>query len=97
MTEQITNEQKIKFWVTMTDKFMSNWGRSENKINKLVFECESLKDARIVEDNARNRTDQKNINICGRKPYYNKNNYFVQIKNKEIYPSWYEENYFKNR
>lgn len=96
MTEQ-SQQKKIKYWVTMTDKFMSNWGRSENRINKLVFECETMEEAFIVESNALNRSDQKNVNICSNKPYYNNKRYFTQIKNKEIYPSWYEKDYFKNR
>jgi hypothetical protein len=95
--ETTKKETKIKYWVTMTDKFMSGWGHATNKINKLVFECETLQEAFIVEQNAKNRTNQKNINICGKKPYYNKDHYFTQIKNKEIYPSWYEKDYFKNR
>ena len=94
-TTTTTTTTKIKYWVTMTDKFMSNWGRSENKINKLVFECENFNEAKIVSENAENRSDQKNINICSNKPYYNNKRYFTQIKNKEIYPSWYEKDYFK--
>jgi len=94
-TTTTTNKPKIKYWVTMTDKFMSNWGLSENRINKLVFECENFNEARIVAENAENRSDQKYINICSNKPYYNNKRYFVQIKNKEIYPSWYEKDYFK--
>ena len=82
-------------YVAMTDKFMSGWGHSREKLNKLVFECETEKEARIVFDNANNRTDQKYINICYTKPYYNKDKYYTQIKNKEIYPCWYKENYFK--
>jgi len=99
MTNQTTNQttNKVKYWVTMTDKFTSYWGKSERKINKLVFECETLEEAFIVEQNAINRTDQKNINICANKPYYNKNQYYTQIKNKIEYPSWYEKDYFKNR
>ena len=47
----------------MTDKFMSGWGEADNKINKLVFTCKDIQEARIVKDNAEHRTDQKHINI----------------------------------
>jgi hypothetical protein len=84
-----------KFYVTMTDSFMSGWGIAKGKKNKLIFECDSLEEARTVEENARNRGDQKYINICSKFPYYNSDRYYVQVKNKEEYPSWYEKGYFR--
>jgi hypothetical protein len=83
------------YYVTMTDKFFSGWGRAENRLNKLVFECETLNEARIVVENAENRSDQKNINIRSTKPYYSSKKYLVQYKTKEDYPSWYEKGYFQ--
>jgi len=86
----------LPYYVTMTDKFMSGWGCARGKINKLVFECETLEEAEIVADNARNRTDQKYINICSRKPYYPSSRYYVQVKTKKDYPSWYKRGHFRN-
>lgn len=83
------------FYVTMTDTFMSGWGMAEGKKNKLVFICESLDEANIVAENARNRTDQSYINICTKKPYYNSKYYYTQYKTKDEYPKWYEKDYFK--
>lgn len=83
-------------YVTMTDKFMSGWGMAKDKINKLIFECETLEEANIVAENARSRSDMKNINICSKKPYYSPKKYFVQIKTKEEYPLWYKKGYFAN-
>lgn len=66
------------FYVTMTDTFMSGWGKAEGKKNKLVFECDTLKEAEIVKDNAENRDEMKYVNINDEKPnYYPKENYFV--------------------
>jgi hypothetical protein len=87
----------IKYYVTMTDRFMSGWGMAKGKINKLIFECENYQEACIVADNAENRSDMKYINICSKKPYYNSSRYYVQYKNKEEYDSWYVEGYFKAR
>ena len=84
-------------YVTMTDKFMSGWGMAKEKINKLVFECDTMEEARIVVDNAENRSDQKNINIAQNKPYYSSSKYYVQVKTKEEYPDWYVKDYFRNR
>jgi hypothetical protein len=89
--------EERKYYVSMTDKFMSGWGEAKAKINKLVFVCESYEEAIIVRDNARNRTDQIYINICGNKPYYNKERYYTQFKDKESYDSWYIPNYFRDR
>jgi hypothetical protein len=83
------------FYVTTTDSFMSNWGSAKNKTNKLIFGCDSLAQARIVADNAQSRSDQKRVNICANKPYYNKDRYYVQYKDETIYPSWYKKDYFK--
>ena len=83
-------------YVTMTDKFMSGWGEADNKINKLVFICDDIKQAKIVCDNAKHRTDQKYINICSNYPYhlFNNKRYYTQIKTKEDYSAWYKENFF---
>lgn len=84
-----------KYYVTMTDKFMSGWGKAEGKINKLIFICDNYDEAETVAQNAENRTDMKYINICSKKPYYNSNKYLAQIKTKEEYLNWYKKGYFK--
>jgi hypothetical protein len=71
-----------KYWVTMTDKFMSGWGRAENKINKYILECDSYQEAEIVRDNAMNRSEMKYINITSTKPSYNKNRYLMSFAKK---------------
>jgi hypothetical protein len=89
--------EERRYYVSMTDKFMSGWGEARDKINKLVFICDSYSEAIIVRDNARNRTDQIYINICINKPYYNKRDYLTQYKTKGDYNSWYEKDFFKDR
>ena len=84
------------YYVTMTDKFMTGWGEAKDKINKLIFACETYEEAEIVSDNARNQGSQKYINITSKKPYYNSNKYYTQVKTKEEYSSWYKEGYFRN-
>jgi hypothetical protein len=78
-----------KFYVSMTDKFMSGWGMADNRTNKLVIECESYAEAEIVESNAKNRREMKYINICSNKPYYNQKYYYTSYHNKEDYESWF--------
>ena len=90
------------YYVTMTDRFMSGWGRAP-RTNKLIFLCDDMTEAQTVEENARNRSDQKYINICGSRPKhyrstmgsnYELNGAFVQIKTKADYPTWYEKGAF---
>lgn len=67
-----------KYYVTMTDKFMSGWGMAAGKTNKLIIECETYQQAEIIERNARKRPEMKYINICGSRPRIGRN----------VYPSW---------
>ena len=91
-----SDTQRAAYYVTMTDKVMSGWGHANNRINKLIFLCDDMDQAMIVEQNAINRGgDMKYINICANKPYYNKTRYYAQIKTISDYPHWYEVGYFK--
>jgi hypothetical protein len=63
-------DNKTKFWVTMTDKFMSGWGKAEGKTNKLVIACDNYEQAAAIERNAHKRNEMSRINICSKKPYY---------------------------
>ena len=90
-----TEEERI-YYVTMTDRFLSGWGEARDKINKIVLVCHGAEEAKIVEDNAHNRTDMKYINVCTTKPYYNHQRYLVQYKTKEDYNNWYVPNYFRD-
>ena len=86
------SEEKKTYYVTMTDMFMSGWGDAKGKMNKLVFVCHGYEQAKVVEDNAHNRSDMRYINISTKKPYYNKDRYYTQFKDKEYYNNWYIAN-----
>lgn len=77
------------YYITMTDKFMSGWGWAKNKINKLIIECETMDQALIVQQNAKDRAEMKYINITNNKPYYNSNRYYVSWHNKDDYSCWF--------
>jgi hypothetical protein len=79
-----------KWYVTMTDIFMSGWGEAKGRINKLVFECDGLEEAERVMKYAGSRTDQIYINLRNKKPYYPEKSYKVQYKTKAECPRWYE-------
>lgn len=86
-----------KYYVTMTDSFMSGWGMAEGKTNKLVIECDTFEEAQIVKHNALNRTEMKYINICYNKPRYNQDRYLVSTHDKTDYNSWFIAGYFADR
>ena len=79
-------------YVTMTDSFMSGWGRAKGRTNKLVFICDNMEEAEIVEANAKARGDQKRVNIRSTTPYYDETRIYAQFKTKETYPTWYRPN-----
>jgi len=58
------------YYVTMTDKFMSGWGRAHGKINKMVVECDTYEEAAQIERAARRRSEMRRVNIRTSKPYY---------------------------
>lgn len=62
-----------KYYVTMTDKFMSGWGMAANKTNKLIIICDTYEQAEIIKRNANKRNEMKYVNICISKPRYGKN------------------------
>lgn len=80
-----------KFYVTMTDSFMSGWGKAEGKTNKLVLECDSLREANIVATYADQRNEMKRVSVRKTKPKYNESNYYTQYKTKEDMPLWYKD------
>ena len=88
ITNMINNNHK--YYVTMTDKFMSGWGMAEGKINKLVIECDSYDIAECVRDYALTRDEMKHINISVKKPYYNPSRYYVSLHDKTDYSNWFK-------
>lgn len=69
-----------KLYVCMTDKAMSGWGRSENKISKYVIACDNMDQAKQIERAAHRRREMKYININGNLPYYSPDRYTVTIR-----------------
>lgn len=59
-----------KYYVTMTDTFLSGWGRAEGKTNKLVIGCDSYEEAEKIKRNAELRSEMKYVNITTTKPHY---------------------------
>ena len=72
---------KKKYYVTMTDKYMSGWGLAKGKTNKLVIGCNTWKQATTVRRNAKKRSEMIYVNIVvGRKPYYSEKQFKVSYR-----------------
>lgn len=74
---------QTKYFVIMTDKCFSGWGRAKGKINKYIIECESLEQAKIVKENAKHRGDMRYININTRNRYKDNSRYLISIEKAE--------------
>jgi hypothetical protein len=79
------------YWVTMTDKFMSGWGKAQGKTNKLVFTAKDREEAQIIARNAKHRGDMNYISISLSKPHYDPRHYYIQFKNRHSSPNWYKK------
>tara|TARA_R100000655_G_scaffold55221_2_gene93278 strand:- start:3210 stop:3668 length:459 start_codon:yes stop_codon:yes gene_type:complete len=69
-----------RFYVCMTDKFMSGWGCADGKINKFIIECETKEEAIQIKYIAHKRPEMKYINIHTKMPNYNHKKYLVSLK-----------------
>ena len=52
-----------KFWVSMTDKFMSGWGGARDKTNKYIVECENYNQAEALKKAAEDRPEMIKLRI----------------------------------
>ena len=57
-----------RYYVRMTDKFMSGWGVSEGKRNVLVIACDTWEQAAAIEKAAHDRSDMQRVEICLKPP-----------------------------
>lgn len=85
------------YYVTMRDTFMSGHGRAQDRKAIYVYPAESIEEARLIAENAANRTDQDDIEIHDRRPNYNEDLYRVQYTTKAEAPLWYKKGGFKRK
>ncbi|MCQ2348937.1 MAG: hypothetical protein MJZ98_00485 [Paludibacteraceae bacterium] len=80
--------QELKLYVSMTDKFMSGWGRAEGKISKFVVECSSWAQADEIEFVASHRPDMVRVKVSHIKPNYSSSRYHVSLRTYEECSGW---------
>ena len=79
------------YYVTMTDKFMSGWGKARGKTNKFVLGCKTYKEALIVQRNAKDRSEMKYVNIRRSKPKYDKRHVLTSFRSKKTASTWFRK------
>jgi hypothetical protein len=57
-----------KYFVRMTDKFLSGWGAAQGKRNVLVIACDTWNQADAIARAAHDRSDMQRIDICLKPP-----------------------------
>jgi len=58
------------YYVSMTDKFMSGWGKAKGTINKYVVECATEAQAVHICRVAEQKREMKYVSLCIHKPRY---------------------------
>jgi hypothetical protein len=78
----ITNNGKRKkqFYVSMIDKFMSNWGCAENKLSVYLIICDTFADALQIMNAANKRTEMHRIKLHKKLPIFNSKKYRVDTQ-----------------
>ena len=93
--QQSYTPNMASYYVTMTDTFLSGWGKAEHKIAKYVIICDNYEEAYTVYKNAKDRSDMKHVRITKNKPYYSPKQYQVSVRTKADVPTWFQKDAFK--
>tara|TARA_R110002012_G_scaffold170775_2_gene335356 strand:+ start:3574 stop:3867 length:294 start_codon:yes stop_codon:yes gene_type:complete len=91
MATHVTTRGEIPdapFYITLTDTFMSGWGKARNLTNRLILPCASLDEAARVEQYAKSRKDTKNVRFCTTKPQIGIGQY-AQVMDPNNATAWY--------
>lgn len=98
MSYTITSRKAIPnayLYVLSNDKFMSGWGQATGKINTIILPCDSWKEAIIVRNNAKDRTDQTRVRIVANKPKM-REGILYSLFTKETAEVWFEKDSFNH-
>lgn len=85
-------DSDFPYYVSMDDRFFSGEGYVRNRIAKYVYGARDLVEAQIVADNARSRSEQKNIKIWSKKPFFDPLRYRVSFFMPNHKGYWYTRN-----
>ena len=93
MATTITDRSEIPdapYYVVCVDTFLSEWGKAQNKINRLILPCKDFAEAEVVCDNARGRGDMKSVHIHSEKPRLRRPDFSLwQVMDPKSASAWY--------
>ena len=69
-----------KWYVSMTDKIFSSWGKAENKVSKFVVVCDTIEQALEVHKNAALSPEMRYVKLGSTKPRFSKAKYHTVFK-----------------
>ena len=82
-------------YVLSNDSFMSGWGEARDKTTTIILPCASYEQAQIVFDNAKARTDQKNVRIVAHKPRF-RSGVLYSLLTIDTSSAWFEPGQWRN-
>ena len=86
-----------RFYVTMTDKFMSGWGKAKGKKNKLILCANNRAEAEVVARNAKDRSEMQYVKIIsglspqGHRLRRPQSGIHPSFHGKSDYKTWYKK------
>jgi len=77
-------------YVLADDRFLSGWGPAHGRTNTVILPCASSEEAQIVSDNARGRSDMRNIRVVRYKKPRLSSKVMYSLMSKADAPRWYQ-------
>lgn len=75
-------------YVTMTDKYLSDFGEAKGKVRRLIIECDTEEQVQEVVDNAKARGDMIRIKVNRSKIHKKKEVSYLHLKYEDLPPTW---------
>ena len=81
-------------YVCANDVFLSGWGQSDGKNNRLIFPCDTPEDVDAVLENCNARSDFRRVTWSYEKPDLDLQANYYEVKTIDDYPRMFEAGYF---
>ena len=69
-----------KYYVAMTDTFLSGWGGAEGRISKFIIVCDTYEQALEIQERSKEWEEMRYVNIHTKKPYYSPKKYHAAYR-----------------
>lgn len=76
------------YYVRMTDRFMSGWGKAKDMTNVMVVACPDYESAHNIYCHAINRNEMSRVMICNNKPKARPGVLYSHKNYEDLGPVW---------